>query len=246
MPDKALERLYLDSLLAGMPHVAASPVEPGESPDFVIAQSTSRIGIEVTRHVPEHVPGRPHAKEQDALGQRTMVAAEKLWYESQPLALAVSAAFLDHPALTKARVPALAGEIVEYLGPRVAGLDILQQASLRRPDFDCLPELHSLHALRVPGRSYGVWQAGEGGWVRQATEGDIRALVASKESKVPAYRARADEIWLLITLQHMDAGDVVEAPELPVGFGVQTAFDRVFMLDVISRRVVEIPVDHAV
>lgn len=226
-----------------MPHLATAQIEPGESPDFVIVLPTSRIGIEITRHSPQHTPGHPHPKEQDSLQQQSMAMAERLWYASQSAALDVSAHFLDHRPLTKARVPILAAEIVDYLAPEVAALDLFKWSTLRCGT--ALRELYSLFVLRVPDPSYGLWRAGAGGWVRHASEADIRSLVASKEPKAGAYRARADEVWLLITFQHMDAGDVLESPIAPVSFRLTTSFGRVFTLDIASGRVVEIPIDRA-
>src|SRR3990172_7200159 len=76
-----------------------------------------------------------------------------------------------HPP-PRARVPALAAEIVDYLASEVAALDLFKWAILRCSTD--LPELHSLCVLRVPDPSYGVWGAGGGGGVRHATEADIR------------------------------------------------------------------------
>jgi len=243
MPDKNSELNHLQRFLSAMPHLATAQIEPGESPDFVIVLPTSRIGIEITRHSPQHTPGHPHPKEQDSLQQQSMAMAERLWYASQSVALDVSAQFLEPPPLTKARVPALAAEIVDYLASEVAALDLFKWAILRCSTD--LPELHSLCVLRVPDPSYGVWGAGGGGWVRHATEADIRSLVASKEPKVGAYRLRAEEVWLLITLQHMDAGGVLEGPIAPMSLRLTTSFRRVFTLDIVSGRVVEIPIDRA-
>src|SRR5258705_1514271 len=225
--------------------LAGSPIDPGESPDFVVSSRSGRIGIEVTRHRHEPAPGAPNAKEQDSLRQRTMAIAEKLWAD-EAISLDVDAEFLDHPPLTKERVARVAKEVVDYLRPRVHDLEMFTWVRLKGDrDFEHLPEIRSLRALRVPDPSYGVWHSGGGGWVSRADEDVIRSLVSSKEAKVLKYRTRAEQVWLLITLQHTDAGDVVETPEGPVSFQIQTAFDRVFTFDILSRRVVEIPVRRA-
>ena len=246
MPDKYTERLYLEAFLSAMPDLAGASIDPGERPDFVVSVPSGRIGIELTRHRHTVAVGASNPKEQHSLRERTMVAAEKLWYEQHSMALDVDAEFLDHSPLTKSRVPALAQEIADYLSTRVKSLEVYQWVRLKGDtDSEYLPEVHSLRALRVPDPSYGGWDAGGGGWVSSADEGVIRSLVASKESKVRQYRTRADQVWLLITLQHTDAGDVVEAPRAAVSFRVSTAFDRVFTFDILSRRVVEIPIERA-
>ncbi len=246
MPDKYTEQLYLDAFLAAMPDLAGAIIDPGERPDFVLSTPSGRIGIELTRHRPVVSPGASNPKEQHAVRERTMTTAEKLWYEKHSTAFDVDAHFLDHPRLTKSRVRDLAQEIVDYLATRVQGIELFRWARLKGDtDFDYLPEVHSLRVLRVPDRAYGGWDAGGGGWVSSADERVIQSLVASKESRVSHYRTRADRVWLLITLQHTDAGDVVEAPPTAADFRVSTTFDRVFTFDILSRRVMEIPIDRA-
>ena len=57
---------------------------------------------------------------------------------------------------------------------------------------------------------------------------DILATLAGKESKIESYRLRADEIWLLIVCDFMANGLFIDPPAEPVGFAIDSAFDRIF------------------
>lgn len=245
MPRKPEETHFLKRFLRTRPDLEGAVIDDGgERPDFVLTLRHKRLGIEHTRYSPP--PGvHPHPIEQDSLQHRTLAVAGEMWRTAQRPPLDVMGLFNDHTPLTKARVPALARLIVQSLEKATAGLEQFQSVTIRGIDvWESMPELHSVRAMSVPEDSWGSWSTGQGGWVQRAPEDTIRRLVDAKEPLVPAYRERADEVWLLVTFEHMDAGDVVAAPETPVGFVVRTAFDRVFAFDIYAGRAVEIPTAH--
>ena len=53
MPDKRLERWYLEALRRARPELPSGPPEEPEPPDFVLTEGTRRLGIELTTfHLP--------------------------------------------------------------------------------------------------------------------------------------------------------------------------------------------------
>ena len=156
--------------------------------------------------------------------------------------LHVSVLFTEYPPLTKQRSRTLAQELAQFLiSSSRAFISYSQSHFLDDVTSEPFPEIASISAVRVPDESYSSWSTGAGGWVRHASAGEVQRIVSKKEARLPTYRLVCTHAWLLIAFDVCAAGDAIHAPTEPVDFAVQTNFDRVFCLNVVNRRVSEIP-----
>lgn len=242
MPSKEGERADLESFLRSRPDLGLRNPENSESPDFLFNHSGSRLGIELTRFSPPRDGSKFVPHEQDSLRKRVMGEARRVYEEAGGAPLHVDAIFNDHRPLKPSRVPELADELSEYLGWKAAGVPVYKEVPFSvRDKYPYLVEIAHVTAFRVPEPSYGIWYAGQGGWVSQASEDDFARILMEKEPRVTTYLKNCDNVWLVVVFDTMAGADHVESPATPGQFNLPTEFQRVFSLDRIGDRSVEIP-----
>ena len=242
MSSKDEERYYVETLAAAVPELAAAELKESEAPDFLIETRSGIIGVEVTELDDPPTPGMPRAMEQAGLRDWILSQARTRYGRAGGAPLHVSVLFTDYPPLTKQRSRTLAQELAEFLASS-SGNFISYSQSRFWDDVtsEHFPEIASISAVRVPDESYSSWSTGAGGWVRHASAVEVQRIVSRKEARLPTYRLRCTHAWLLIAFDLFAAGDAIHAPTELVDFAVQTDFDRVFCLNVVNRRVSEIP-----
>jgi hypothetical protein len=242
MSSKEEEERYIRSFFRTRPDLHRAEPEPCERPDFVLSVDARRIGIEVTRFSPLVESGYPSPDEQDSLRRRTINLARQSYERAGGAPLYVHAIFSSHPPLTRQRAPELAGQIASLLQSRTQVLTVYNSVEVDYRNLrPLLPELTMLSALRVPTDEYSVWYDGEGARVQHAGAAEIARVVAGKESRIPSYREKCEELWLLIAFEFLAGSTHVEAPTDPCTFSISSNFDRVFCLASTGNRCVEIP-----
>lgn len=239
---KQLERAHLDAFLFCRPDLGLPSPIHADAPDFRFGFLDKRLGVEHTRFVPDPGSSPFIATEQGSLRDQVMQRARGLYEDAGGPALQVSADFNNHILLRRPRVDSLADEVATYLLAKANGVPLYAEAPLRPYEEDPrLREIGHLSARRFPDPSFGVWYAAQGGWVRQADETDFRRVLRIKEPLLDSYRRECDEVWLLVVFEPLAGSDHVEGPSVPVPFQLTTRFDRVFSLDRIGNRCIEIP-----
>lgn len=242
MSSKEEERYYVETLAAVVPELAATELKESEAPDFLIETPSGIIGVEVTEFDDPPTPGMPRAMEQAGLRDWIVSQARTLYANAGGAPLHVSVLFTEYPPLTKQRSRTLAQELAQFLiGSSRAFISYSQSRFLDDVTSEHFPEIASISAVRVPDESYSSWSTGAGGWVRHASAVEVQRIVSKKEARLPTYRLKCTYAWLLIAFDLYAAGDAIHAPTEPVDFAVRTDFDRVFSLNVVTRRVSEIP-----
>jgi hypothetical protein len=91
-------------------------------------------------------------------------------------------------------------------------------------------EVASLTIVCRKSISKNSWTSVRAAFVPTLTPSELQQIMRNKEAKVPSYRQKCREVWLLIVARGFepstfgDLGSEVEAHEF------ETAFDRVFFL----------------
>lgn len=241
MSSKDRERRYLDCLFHARPELRSGNVQSTEAPDFLMDAPSGTIGIEITEYVELPVVGRPHAMEQSGLREVVVTLARSSYEGSGGPPLHVNVSFAQHPPLTKRRARELAMELAEFLAhSRSQLISYTQSRFLDDVTTELFPEIIGISAIQVPDISYSGWVTGDAGWVWHAGEYEVTRIVRAKEPKLLAYRTRCTSAWLLIAFDLYASGDAIPAPKDPPDFELETGFDKVFCLTVVTGNAVEI------
>ena len=211
-----------------------------ESPDFIVNCGDHRIGIEHTDlYWPSDGKNSPF-QEGESMRKRVVDQfRERL--ESSPVPPVWVALFLnDRLKVSKKRVVSLAGELLDLVQKNIPAMNSVFRVDAA-VDWGVLPdEVHELEVRRLKGLDFKEVTAPEAGLVPKLQKSDIERAILRKESRLPAYRENANEQWLLVSV---DSGSMAtwytdRKPEVYRGFS--TGFDRVFVLWVVSGRVIEL------
>jgi hypothetical protein len=241
MPDKALERFHLDRLLAGL---ALHPdgIEGGETPDFLVRLAGLSVGVELTTfHLPT-APGTQAAQAKGALQDRTVDIARQAFRAAGGGAYYVTVVFSDEP-LPKAAVRHLAQDLARAL--LGAELPTHPAASVDIP-AECLPP--RVVACRVSGSVDGIdelWHADGFGWVQEATNAHLTAVIAAKDRIFPAVRSKCDTGWLVVVHDPFREGAPSALSPAASMATYQSRFERVLWLEIGGPSVVDLKVARA-
>ncbi len=218
-------------------------IEDSEAPDFRVHFGDEVVGIEVTKALRSGERGKESPQAQASLAARVMNQARNFYDATGAPPLHVTAAFLDHTPLSGGRVAELPRAIAEFLQTHASGIELYQQETIEPCEHtDKMPEIYSLHFIRVPSPEYGAWAASGFAWCRPADESDFASALSRKEKKINWYRSSVPTVWLVVVVELFEAGELVSAPDSIAPFAIATEFDRVFAFNWLSGLVSEIPV----
>ena len=153
--------------------------------------------------------------------------------------------FRDGLRVARGDIAPFATDLAILLADRI-GQEHARQPTPQSIEFSL--DLHGL--LRVGAWPVAVghgsyWHRDVSGMVDTAQREDILATLSGKERKIESYRLRADEIWLLIVCDFMANGLFIDPPAEPVGFAIDSAFDRIFCLAWTGTYAIEVPLVRA-
>jgi hypothetical protein len=245
---KDFELYWLERARDLRPDLFAGTVVSMEAPDFVLVNEPSRHGVELTRFVHDLRPNLPIGEEQTGLRRKVMELAKKDFSMRSQTKLRVGAVFHGSIPLRRTRVPELAKAIAGYFAERLSGDSAWAQATWDGDDDESIPrELLKAFATVVPSVSNTHWYPAQAGWVSHADYDEINRIVAAKEKNVVRYRTRCDELSLVIVFEGTPhSARAIHAPMGPVSFSILTRFDRVLCLDVLEKRLVDLPLQSQV
>jgi hypothetical protein len=243
MAQKDHERVCVQRFLEAIGKVPTR-IEDFEAPDFRVRFGDDVVGIEVTKALRFGERAKHTPQAQASLAARVMQQARDR-YDASGAPLHVTAAFLDHTPLSGSRVTELSRGLAAFLQARASALALYEQDTIEPCEHtDAMPEIYSLHFMRVPSPEYGAWAPSGFACCRPADESDFADVVARKESKLKSYKSAVPSVRLLVVVELFEAGELLNAPSPIATVSIATAFNRVFAFHWLSGRVSEIPVER--
>ncbi len=236
---KSLERLLLDLFLEGYPGLLKGKLVATESPDFILTTSPRvSIGIELTRLYPESrmqqtLNDQILLDTQDQLVRNT----QKLFEEKSARKCFCKVAFAEGGIIMQERMLSLSvrlmrviSEKIEQLRPGSAGKVLVERN---------LPEgIQSVLVLTHPGLTWSVWERSGNLGISMHLAEDIQGSITKKEEKLKLYiRQNLNEYWLLITTDKLRQQKPVNIPNLFQNRNFHSGFHKVFILELLSRKV---------
>ena len=214
-----------------------------EAPDFVIKHAARTIGIEVTE-----------LYIQDGANPSSMQANERAAREIVFAAWAEYRALSDRPFLVRVtfrdQLPRNLNraEVAREIAGLVLGMSpvVWQSASWPHPDADWIPLMDAVIGIRVTGvPTEALWSPSGSGWVADANAKVLQARVDAKAPRLPRYRSRVDEVWLLIVADGSAPSQFFDPPSAEQARSVVSPFDQTWFFGRSRRRAVRLAVHGA-
>ena len=242
MPDRnkeELEQFFFDSFRPKVSDFPAGIVIHKDAPDFRILTPQSTLGIEITQIFREASPGKHPDEQYEAEEQRIVDRAQELATKCQLQPLHVSVYFSSQMRPQKRRRDSITQQFVESIASNVpAGDDFTLRL---HSDHGLPPEIDVVSVRRYPGITKPLWQTGRAGAVMEDCAGDLQAKIDSKNTKLDEYKRRCADCWLLIVANWFAASSAFYEPSAKtLAHEFNTAFDRVYFLEVFSGRVLQL------
>jgi len=210
-----------------------------ERPDVVVvsAADSKRYGIELTEVMLQT------ATQSDAAEAKICALAKQSAERrhGRELKLRVTAAFAGSRGgpIEKQRWPAVAEELVDIVSALDCGVRG-QQAWSREVSVSGGLESHNFEAVwahHLPDGIDDIWQPSRAGSVRPLYAQDLQEVIDRKNGRVRAYRTRCDHVDLLIAVNGAAVASAACLTDSAIEATYTTEFDRVFVLDMLMRRV---------
>jgi hypothetical protein len=190
-------------------------IEDSEAPDFRVRFGDEVVGIEVTKALHFGERGKDSPQAQASLAAKVMNQARDVYAATGAPPLHVTATVLSHTPLSGSRVPELSKAVADFLHTHASGLELYQRDLIEPCEHTVkMPEVYSLHFLRVPSPEHGAWAASSFAWCRTGDEVDFASVVSRKEKKIASYRSAVPAVWLqtAIVPSTVHPGDTDSAP----------------------------------
>jgi hypothetical protein len=232
---KVIERHYLDAFRRAYPEFPPGSIEDSENPDFLVRAPWRTVGIEVIEYVRgQGERGGSPALRREELGYAVQRKATARYAARWAMPVQVWFSFDRQAPLGKVGLGAVASALVDVVAHAVpptspGGTD------LHAEDFEGTALegiIHSVRVLRWPGVQSSCWMYMPGASFVSVPPEEFQALINTKDTKVDAYLANCDHVWLLIVARGGLSLARTATPMDAVRRHVfRSRFHRVFFLD---------------
>jgi len=224
-------------LLPGLTFTRIEQPKP-PAPDILADFQSSRIGIEITRHI------RQPEKRRESEEERIIEVALGQYQATGKPTAGVSVHWVTHePRRRSDRKPlsdALASVVAQNV-PRLGTWCDLDWAALPEP---LASSVDHLRIDRLINYTESDWRLPRAGWFPSVQGDDIRAAIATKESGFDGYQQYCDVAWLLIASEGFGPSSWCEVADETRQERYTTRFGRVFFLATHPKQVIELLVQQ--
>lgn len=216
-------------------------VESTEEPDFLVHAENQIIGIELTDLHRGTPAGQIPQQASEAMRHRVVKRAQEI-YESWNLPPVIVSLFLsDQLHVKKSEVGQLALELASLVASNVPEENASSEVPSDWNDFRKLPNiLHKLSVRRLDVVTKTFFSAPGATWVPHLGREEIERVILIKEPKLPTYRARCSEVWLVINSDMESMSTWFNFESAPLQDPFVTNFNRVFVVQHFAGRVHEL------
>ncbi len=245
---KRQERWHLEQFVEGMGGNAPAPAmsfEAGENPDFVLPKPDgSALGIEFTvLHHPKQPQRQMTLKQEEGIQESICRKLESKWKDSGIPWGQTDTHFLGRQLPPKTDEPkdvdALLAIIRRVTDTLVEGTgDVTRDELWEHPVLGRL--VQSVSISRYPGFARPYVHAPRAAFLPVLSHAVIQKAISQKNDRCLDYRKKCDKVWLVLVHNEMGLATHFDRRSLDLSDAFQTDFDRVWLLDAIDKRVVEV------
>ena len=227
---KDIEELYLSRMKALLGDFPDGHIESSEEPDFLIKGNGTRVGIELTELHRDVQAGAAPLQATEAMQHRTIQRAKQI-FVSKGLPIVHCSIIMGDTHIKKDKVEHFAQAIAAIAERNVPGPNQSRTESFEWTNRSYFPEeIDTITVYRLDQLKETFFSAPRSVWATSLTRTDIERILASKNSKYPAYRTKCDQAWLLINVDIDAMSTWHEFNKSSIALPFNTPFDRVFVL----------------
>ncbi|HEY4084148.1 MAG TPA: hypothetical protein VGM81_25960 [Burkholderiaceae bacterium] len=227
---KDLELRYLDRLRQQLPNFPDGVIDgSGEEPDFRV-RGQRTVGIELTElHQPSDGQAKPPQGRQ--ADRDKIVRRAREIYDSQGLPFVDCRVHLKDVSLYPKELESLAQAVAELAARNVPSMGECKEEEPSWTTVASFPDLvDQIRVFRYPDMIESHFFASGTVWVAPLAPQDVQRALNSKEKKYAAYKAKCDEVWLVVVVNAGFMSTWVDGAEPLRGVRFRTPFDRVLVV----------------
>lgn len=232
---KSRERYLLDRFLT-VAGIEAQSIEQSEAPDFLVQIQSRLIGVEVTEVFLGAKQVGLSLRARESITDRIVARARTLYQARNSRFVHVNVLFFDGVDVQGLNRERLA----DRLAALVESMPLKSEHFHWRNDYQdpSLDAIAFVTALSVPEASMSHWGVARAGWRTQLSTEQLRSAIDAKNEKVHAYRAKADEVWLLLAVDGSRPSQFFDPDAAPAVSDLASMFDRTYWLNSLYDQVI--------
>jgi hypothetical protein len=248
---RSWEQFHLDlfgrlqpEALPGVPVLADPP-----APDALLFLPDKTRGIELTTFLWDATsPTGSPARALHSLRKQVMEHAAQLWDSQQQPAVDVSLIWNVRQCLLGSDVKTVSEQLVDLIARHVPDIDAHLTIAHPAPMWKELPKhTAAVFVARPAWLTKSIWDFSQAGSVPHLrdTFGRLQKILDEKDPKIPGYRKRCDEVYLLIVADGttMQSLVVIDEDEVPI-HSLVSSFDAAYFLSVTYQRVLKLSISR--
>lgn len=230
---KIHERKHFDLFRKACDCIPDGVIEESDPLDFLIHYDQSILGIEHTEYFEKDKSGRAFSKKDESLQYRVKNSVSPHCDQIGLPPTFVNISWRPNWQLTSSRVKPLIRDIVELISihmPEKEGTRIsLRSGNFKKDEFPS--ELIGLTIYRSAKIDSTSVIATRGAWEIPIKIDELKNIITEKERKLPLYRDKCYEVWLLIVAEGIKPSSIATLDSLVYDYSFNSQFDRIFFFD---------------
>jgi hypothetical protein len=227
---------HLLSLFLDVASLPVKAVEDSESPDFILELDGRRVGIELTELYRPAVGSSVPSRAQENLTDRIVWAARRIYEAEAKSFVHVNVAFFEGINIRTLDRDATARSLCKLVLQMslIPGVHTQWRNDYEDPDLDAIA---FVTVISVPQASMAHWFVARAGWRASLSEELLAEAIAAKNHKLPIYRSKLDEVWLLLAVEGNQPSQFFDPNSLPDIGRLGSAFDRTYFFNSVHDQV---------
>jgi len=235
---KARERQFLEEFATIYTSFPEGRIVGHESPDFLIKDNTSTIGIEIVGYVRGQNEGESLERRNEVLWQMIANDAKEKFEAKYNAPLLIHFLWNKRYILRKAETSLLADNAVSIIEKHIP-TQLFESVRIGSDELDntlLAKVCHSITVWKVRNAKQSLWSFISSGWIEVQID-EIQYLLDSKNEKVEEYLQACNKVWLIIVADGRYISSNVDISGAVANNVYKTSFEKVFVYDRINKNI---------